>query len=364
MTIKTVEVLPLALPLTPGNSRSSFAGKVVDAASMNVVRVETSDGVVGWGEAFSHVAWQPAAVALRDVVAPLATGRDESDIAALSLSLQRTLHLFGRSGAVLYALSGLEIALWDIAGKRAGQSIATLLGGARRSLLPAYASLPRYGDPVEVARHADAAAKRGYRSIKLHEIGPEEVAAARAAVGPEVDLMMDTNCPWTVEEALAIADRVRPQRLLWLEEPIWPPEDAVGLARVRAGAGIKIAAGENAASPEECIAMMDAGAVDYIQPSVTKIGGIGPWMRIAGEAATRGVTVMPHSPYFGAGLLATLHMAAALTGDCLVEHMYRDLAANPFAAALQPRGDSFILPEGPGLGCEPDPEVLRRYAAW
>jgi D-galactarolactone cycloisomerase len=248
--------------------------------------------------------------------------------------------------------------------KRAGQSIATLLGGARRSLLPAYASLPRYGDPVEVARHADAAAKRGYRSIKLHEIGPEEVAAARAAVGPEVDLMMDTNCPWTVEEALAIADRVRPQRLLWLEEPIWPPEDAVGLARVRAGAGIKIAAGENAASPEECIAMMDAGAVDYIQPSVTKIGGIGPWMRIAGEAATRGVTVMPHSPYFGAGLLATLHMAAALTGDCLVEHMYRDLAANPFAAALQPRGDSFILPEGPGLGCEPDPEVLRRYAAW
>ncbi|HEY4253178.1 MAG TPA: mandelate racemase/muconate lactonizing enzyme family protein [Roseomonas sp.] len=363
MTIKTVDVLPLALPLVPGASRSTFAGKVVDVARMNLVRVETTDGVVGWGEAFSHAAWQPAAVALREVVAPLAVGRDESGIAALSLDLQRALHLFGRSGAVLYALSGLEIALWDIAGKRAGRSIASLLGGARRSLLPAYASLPRYGDPAEVARNAAAAAARGYGSIKLHEIGEQQVAAARAAVGPEVALMMDTNCPWTVEEALAIADRVRPQRLLWLEEPVWPPEDAAGLARVRAGAGIAIAAGENAASPEECIAMMDAGAVDYIQPSVTKIGGIGAWMRVAGEAAARGVAVMPHSPYFGAGLLATLHMAAALPGDCLVEHMYRDLAANPFAAALQPRGGSFVLPDGPGLGCEPDPEVMRRHAA-
>jgi len=363
MTIKTITVLPLALPLLPGSSRPAFAGKSLDVARMNLVRVETTDGLVGWGEAFSHVAWQPAVVALREVVAPLAEGRDETDIAALSLDLQRTLHLFGRSGAMLYALSGLEIALWDIAGKRAGQSVAALLGGARRSLQPAYASLPRYGDPAEVARNAAAAAGRGYASVKLHEVGAEQVAAARAAVGPEVTLMMDTNCPWTVDQALAMAEQVRPQRLLWLEEPVWPPEDAAGLARVRAGAGIAIAAGENAASPEECIAMMDAGAVDYIQPSVTKIGGIGAWMRVAREASARGVSVMPHCPYFGAGFLATLHMVAALPGESLIEHMYYDLATSPFAAAIQPQRGSFVLPKGPGLGCEPDPEVLHRYAA-
>jgi L-alanine-DL-glutamate epimerase-like enolase superfamily enzyme len=363
MTIKSVTALPLALPLLPGSSRPTFAGKSLDVARMIVVRVETTDGVVGWGETFSHLAWQPAHAALRDVVAPLAEGRDESDIAALSLELQRILHLFGRSGAMLYALSGLEIALWDIAGKRAGKSIVELLGGARRRTLPAYASLPRYGDPATVARNAAAAAARGYASVKLHEIGAEQVAAARAAVGPDVALMMDTNCPWTVDQALAMAERVRPQNLLWLEEPVWPPEDHGGLARVRGAAGIAVAAGENAASPEECIAMMDAGAVDYIQPSVTKIGGIGAWMRVAREAAKRGVAVMPHCPYFGAGFIATLHMVAALPEASLVEHMYYDLAASPFAGAIQPQRGSFTLPDGPGLGCEPDPEVLQRYAA-
>jgi D-galactarolactone cycloisomerase len=134
MTIKSVTALPLALPLRPGSSRPAFAGRLLDVARMTLVRVETTDGAVGWGETFSHVAWQPAHVALRDVVAPLAEGRDESDIGALSLELQRTLHLFGRGGAMLYALSGLEIALWDIAGKRAGRSVAELLGGARRCL--------------------------------------------------------------------------------------------------------------------------------------------------------------------------------------------------------------------------------------
>ncbi|GGC60545.1 enolase [Siccirubricoccus deserti] len=363
MTIKSVTALPLALPLLPGSSRPSFAGKTLDVARMIVVRVETDDGVVGWGETFSHLAWQPAHAALRDVVAPLAIGRDERDIGAVSLELQRILHLFGRSGAMLYALSGLEIALWDIAGKRAGKPIVELLGGARRKLLPAYASLPRYGDVATVAHHAAGAAARGYRSVKLHEIGAPQVAAARAAVGPDVALMMDTNCPWTVDQALAVAEQVRPQKLLWLEEPVWPPEDHAGLARVRAGAGIAVAAGENAASPEECIALMAAGGVDYIQPSVTKIGGIGAWMRVAREAEARGIAVMPHCPYFGAGFIATLHMVAALPGESLVEHMYYDLETSPFAAAIQPQRGSFTVPEGPGLGCEPDPEVLRRYAA-
>ncbi|MDB5380643.1 MAG: hypothetical protein JWO26_275 [Rhodospirillales bacterium] len=107
--------------------------------------------------------------------------------------------------------------------------------------------------------------------------------------------------------------------------------------------------------------MMDAGAVDFMQPSVTKIGGIGPWMRVAREAAACGVAIMPHSLYFGAGLLATRHMAAALPGECMVEIMYRDLAENPFAAALQPRDGGFVLPDGPGLGREPDEGAVRRH---
>ncbi len=102
------------------------------------------------------------------------------------------------------------------------------------------------------------------------------------------------------------------------------------------------------------MARMDGDGVDYIQPRVTKIAGIGAWMRVAGEASTRGIAVMPHCPYFGAGLLATLHMAAALPSESLIEHMYYDLAASPFAAAIQPQHGGFALPSGTGLGCEPD----------
>lgn len=154
----------------------------------------------------------------------------------------------GRTGPAVFALSGLDIALWDIAGKRAGKPLYELLGGACQLQLPAYASLVRYGDTALVIENAKRAQARGYGAIKLHEIGVEQVWAARAAVGAGVKIMMDTNCPWSVDEALAIADRVRPYDLHWLEEPVWPPEDLAGLAEVRRRSGNAISAGENAMS--------------------------------------------------------------------------------------------------------------------
>ena len=172
-------------------------------------------------------------------------GRDPSGIDALMHDLQQTLHLFGRSGAVMYALSGVDIALWDIAGKVAGKPLYKLLGGADRAL-PAYASLLRCSGPDAVAASCARALEQGYRQIKLHEITVPAVQAARDAIGPDVALMLDTNCPWSVEEALAMVAALRPFDLHWLEEPVWPPEDHAGLAKVRA-AGAVIAAGENAA---------------------------------------------------------------------------------------------------------------------
>lgn len=132
----------------------------------------------------------------------MAVGRNEDDIDALMDDLQRKLHIVGRTGPVVYAMSGLDIALWDIAGKKAGKPLSALLGGARRTQVPAYASLVRYADSTLVARNAGAAVERGFKAIKLHEIDAAHVEAARAAIGAEVALMLDTNCPWTVEEAL------------------------------------------------------------------------------------------------------------------------------------------------------------------
>jgi L-alanine-DL-glutamate epimerase-like enolase superfamily enzyme len=363
MAIRSIAALPIILPFEVLGPRPLFAGKPRETVPTLLVRVETEEGIVGWGEAFSHAAWAPTATALTEVVAPLALGRDETAIEALALEIQKTLHLFGRSGPITYALSGLEIALWDIAGKAAGKPLHALLGGARHDRLPAYASLPRYSDPRAVARVSAAAAARGYRAVKLHETGVEQTSAARAAVGRDIALMLDTNCPWSVPQALEMAARLRPFDLHWIEEPVWPPEDHAGLARVRHGGGIRTAAGENAASPAECAAMIAAGAVDFIQPSVTKIGGVAAWAEVARHARAQGVAVVPHSPYFGPGFLATLHLCATLPEQVWVERMDFDLPVDPFGAASVPREGWLAVPQGPGLGLDPDPGIIARHRA-
>src|SRR5690606_7642773 len=119
---------------------------------------------------------------------------------------------------------------WDIAGKAAGLPVARLLGGRRAERLPAYASLIRYAEPALVARNVERAIEEGFRHIKLHEIEVEPTRAAREAVGPSVPIMLDVNCPWSVQEALRMARRLEPLELLWLEEPVWPPENIAGLA--------------------------------------------------------------------------------------------------------------------------------------
>ena len=178
----------------------------------------------------------------------------------------------------MYALSGVDIALWDIAGKVAGKPLYQLFGGEARPM-PAYASLLRCSGPDAVARSCEESLAQGYRLIKLHEITVEAVKAARDAVGPGVPLMVDTNCPWSVDEAIAMAQALRPFDMYWLEEPVWPPEDHAGLAKVRA-AGAVIAAGENAAGLIEFRRAFELGALDVAQPSVTKIGGISEMRRI------------------------------------------------------------------------------------
>lgn len=360
MTIRSVTPIALDLPFEVGGPKSQFAGRPRQMA-MLLVRVETDDGIVGWGDAFGYAVWPVTRTALERLIAPMAVGQNEDDIAGVMDDLQRKLHIVGRTGPVVYALSGLDIALWDIAGKKAGKPLSALLGGARRSHVPAYASLVRYADPVLVARNAQAAVARGFGAIKLHEIDAVQVKAARDAVGPEVKLMMDTNCPWTPDEALAVAAQVRPYDLLWFEEPVYPPEDFAGLARVRREGGIPVSAGENAMSPTDFRAMFDAGAVDVAQPSVTKIGGVSEMMRIARLARERGVTLVPHSPYFGPGLLASIHMAASFEQETMIEYSFVQLGASPLGDAITVTDGRVAVPTGPGLGRDPDAGIIERY---
>jgi L-alanine-DL-glutamate epimerase-like enolase superfamily enzyme len=356
--ITRVETVVLNLPMLIDGATPMLGGRPRTSIDMLLVRVETDAGVTGWGEAFGHRIFPATRAAIDTLLGPMCVGRDPGQILALNDELQRVLHGVGRNGPTIYALSGIDIALWDIAGKVAGLPLYRLLGGGPRADLPAYASLLRYGAADAVARHTAQALERGYARIKLHEITEPEIRAARDVAGPGVPIMVDTNCPWTVAEALEMARRLGPLDLHWLEEPVWPPENLAGLAEVRARGGIATAAGENYGTVWEFRRAFEAGAITYAQPSVTKIGGVTEMRRVMTLADMFGTEVVPHSAYFGPGLLASIHCIASMSRESLVERFYCDFAENPLGDAIHPRHGRIAVPQGPGLGVDPDPRLL------
>jgi D-galactarolactone cycloisomerase len=361
MKITKVETMVINMPMViEGSVVPSQGGKPRTSMDTLLVRVETDGGVTGWGEGFGHRIFSATRAAIDTLVGPMCVGRDPTAINALADELQRALAGVGRNGPAMYALSAIDIALWDIAGKLAGLPLYRLLGGPPRKRLPAYASLLRYGEPGAVTHHVQKALKRGYRHIKLHEITVPPIKAARDAAGAGIPIMVDCNCPWTVAEAIAMARRLQPFDLKWFEEPVWPPEDHAGLARVQTQGGIPTAAGENAMLPE-LQGLLAAGAVSYLQPSVTKVGGVTQMRKVAALAEAAGVAFVPHSAYFGPGLLASIHCIAAMAGEGLVERYDADFAINPLHDAILPdREGCMPVPQGPGLGVDPDPTVIEK----
>jgi L-alanine-DL-glutamate epimerase-like enolase superfamily enzyme len=361
MKIVRVEAIPLSIPCRYGAEGWSLGAGGWKALDFCLVRVETDGGLVGWGEAFSYSCRRAVVAAVRDMIAPIAVGRDATDIAGLHAEIQKRLHIFGRFGITAFALSGLDIALWDIAGKAAGKPLHALLGGARRERLDCYASLLRYADTALIARYCEQALGEGFGAIKLHEVSEPVIAAARAAVPKSAALLLDVNCEWNVDDAIAIGRRLAPMGLEWFEEPVFPPEDGAGLRAVGEACGMPIAAGENCCFTTQFAALFDAGAVQYAQPSVTKVGGVTEFRKVAALAAKRGVQLAPHSPYFGPGALATLHLVAALAPQARFEYFYLQADAWLYGDLLTPRRGELGIPQGPGLGADPDPNVIRRY---
>ena len=188
--------------------------------------------------------------------------------------IQRNLHLFGRYGITMFAISALDIALWDLVARAKGVPVHKLLGAQKRTKIPAYASLMRIGAPDLVAKECETAVRQGFRAIKLHETTAPPVLAARQAIGADIPLMVDMNCPMDGAAATAFAHECSEAKPMFLEEPVWPPEDFATLAEVRREGGLNVAAGENACTVHQFRQMMDAGAVTHAQPSVTKVGGI------------------------------------------------------------------------------------------
>jgi L-alanine-DL-glutamate epimerase-like enolase superfamily enzyme len=365
MRITDVRAHHVRIPFDAGPASFRQGASAIAAIDIVLVEVSTDAGLTGWGDAWGYVCPRSTATAVAEMVAPQVRGTDVPEaeaIPAVTGRIQRDLHLFGRYGITMFAISGLDIALWDLAARVRGVPLHRLLGTQRRERIPAYASLLRIGTPARVAGECETALRQGYRAIKLHETTLPPVVAARDAIGDDVPLMVDLNCPMDAAAAIAFARDCRPVAPLFLEEPVWPPEDFAALARVRREGGLDVAAGENACTVHQFRQMLAAGAVSHAQPSVIKVGGVTEYLRVAGLADAEGVAVTPHSPYFGPGLLATLQLMAVRADGSFVEIFYMKRAACLWGGRIDiDAAGTIAVPDGPGLGYEPDREVIERY---
>ncbi len=340
MLITDARAHHLRIPYDAGAASFRHGTSGIAALDMVVVEVSTDGGVTGWGDAFGYVCPRTTCSAIDEMIAPRVRGLEVPDAAGIGAfmeQIQRNLHLFGRYGITMFAISGLDIALWDIA------------------------ALLRIGKPELIGGECQAALRLGYSAIKLHEITTAAVFAAREAIGGGVPLMVDMNCPMDGESATAFAHACRPAAPMFLEEPVWPPEDFMTLAQVRKKGGLDIAAGENACTVHQFRQMMTAGAVSHAQPSVIKVGGITEFLKVAALADELGVRLIPHSPYFGPGFLATLQLMS-VRDEGFIEVFFMKRAACLWRGRIEVDANGNIeVPQGLGLGYEPDKEVMEQY---
>jgi galactonate dehydratase len=341
------------------------------------VRVDTSDGVHGWGEAFTEAGRERGIAAEIEAFGGRLVGRDPLAIRAISADLSVDAASRRRSLEFCSALSGLEIALWDIAGKVAGWPVHRLLGGPTRDHVHVYANCH---DGVAATPAAWAAlcaryAERGFGGVKIYPVtrppasrADEDAAVAivgavREAVGPDVEVMIDLYRALTPAAAIRFADRVAEFRPYWLEEPV-APDQFDALAEVRARSPIPVLTGESLFGRVEFRELFARRGADLINPDVCNCGGILELTEIGAWADAHLVPVSPHNwNSLAIGLAATIQASACIRDVPWVEHIsaWTDRSAELTGGALAVVDGTIAMPTGPGLGVDLDEAVLARY---
>ena len=363
MKIINIKTIVIGLPFENPGPDSSFAIADKNLLKTLLIKIETDKGIIGWGESFGYTSIAATETTLHSMVIPHLIGKEINsieDIHKINKELQLKLHVFGRYGITIFALSGIDIALWDIIGKIEKKSIAELLGGLKVESLEAYASLFLYDDPKATADVSSKAVNDGYKIIKLHENKIPPILSSREAIG-NLPLMVDVNCVWSEEDIKKIITPLKESNLYWLEEPLWPPENYKGLSKLR-DEGFTIASGENSCTAHQFAEMISNNASDILQPSVTKVGGISEIIKI-NNLKLRNSRIVPHSPYFGPGFMATLQIIGSLTPESEIERLYVDLKADLYngASNIDSKGN-ISIPNGHGLGMEPNIEIIEKYS--
>ncbi|MFA7668287.1 MAG: mandelate racemase/muconate lactonizing enzyme family protein [Burkholderiaceae bacterium] len=369
--IVSIRAIPLSFRLPEGKTVTLGIGSTIKRDTI-IVRVETESGAVGYGE--SHPGRSPGAVAslITNTLAPLVTGMDAFDtngVWARIHKMQLASHGMG-AGASL-AMSGIDMALWDIRGKLCGQPLFKLLGGASKPI-KAYAGGIALGyQPADsLADEALSYIEQGYRAIKLRlgdgiRNDTARLRAVRKAVGEDIDILTDVNASYSLEEVRRLVPALEEVQVGWLEEPF--ACDNFGAYRAAASftSRVPMAAGENHYTRYEFARLLEEGAVQVFQPDLSKTGGVTEAMRIAAMVSAWGYPVHPHSSATAINHAACLHMLAAVDNagyfEACVSHYnpFRDM----FGTAFQVDKEGCVVPpQGNGLGVEVDESLFKEYA--
>lgn len=347
-----------------------------------IVEITTDEGITGWGEAIHHGGQPPelTAAVVEHSLKSIILGKNPFDVEVLWETMYNATRPFGQKGVVLYGISAVDIALWDIIGKALNKPVHQLLGGAFRKEIEAYATgfyRRKNGSyPKEVVEEALRHKENGFKGMKVKtgfgiKEDIEDMVAIREAVGDDIKLMMDANCAYSVPSARRIIKELEHVKLHWFEEPI-PPEDIDGYCELKNLSSMYIAAGEGETSKIGFRDWISRKAVDILQPDLGSAGGFTECKKIAAISQAWQVTVNPHVWGTGIGLAAAVQYIATLPATPLalnpIEPMLEyDQSSHPFrqdlingALNLNSRG-KVEVPDQPGIGIEIDRSVIEKY---
>jgi L-alanine-DL-glutamate epimerase-like enolase superfamily enzyme len=386
MKIARVEACWVQVPIPPEQQHASDFGRATtfDAA---IVRVDTDAGITGWGEAKVSAGsvgdYHGVVAVLNHEFGPAIVGEDPRDIVRIwerlyngtrdhyALARGHVFPAMGRRGLSIAAISGIDIALWDILGKSLDVPVWRLLGGRKSGSMRAYASggwAPAETIGAQLQGYID---RGGFSAVKMRvgvfdgspSQSAERVIAARRALGPQIEIMCDAHGTFTVSEARQFCYLTRDCDLSWFEEPV-TADDKAGLSEVRRATHIPIASGESECTRFDFRDLINLQAVDILQPDLAICGGITEGMRIAALASAANLRLAPHlwagAPAFAAGM----HLAAVSPAAHILEY---SLGANPMIHGLVEEsfpvvGGMLQIPDRPGLGITVRADFLERYA--
>ncbi len=370
MKITSIKAIPLSFRLPEGKTVTMGVGSTTKRDAI-IIRIQTDEGVTGYGEA--HPGRSPGAVTslIHSTIAPMLVGMQATDVVGAWQRVHRMqLSSHGLGAGAALALSGIDMALWDIRGKAANMPLYELLGGTRRRL-PAYAGGIALGyQPKEsLAEEALEYVAQGYRGVKLRlgdgvQNDIDRVLHVRKVLGEGVDILTDANTVFTMADARRVLPVLADIGAGWLEEPFACNDFASYREAAKITPLVPLAAGENHYTRFEFAQLLEAGAVQVWQPDLSKCGGITEGVRIAAIASAWRIPVNPHSSATGLNHAATLHFMAATENSGYFEacvskfNPFRDMFGTQFEIGAD---GCVVPPTGPGLGVQVDESIFEKY---